>query len=217
MNGAFPRYIEKAATAEVEADGRTMRFVASDESTDRYGDVVVAKGWQLEAFRKNPVLLWSHNASAPIGTVPEIGVTGKRLLATVKFTDKGINPQADLVCALVQQKELRAVSVGFTIGSADDIELIRDEQNDEVTGYRYLKPELLELSVVAVPANPNALALARGLGLPDPFIVSALPLDATVNEQQQQRRRRLREIALAGHRLYAPRLAVTPQPKGEPP
>jgi hypothetical protein len=30
-----------------------MRFVASDESIDRYGDIVRASGWQLDKFRKN--------------------------------------------------------------------------------------------------------------------------------------------------------------------
>ena len=211
---AFPRYIEKAATAEVDAaDPRTMRFVASDESVDRYGDVIVAKGWQLEQFRRNPVLLWAHDATAPIGTVPEVEIKGKRLLATVRFTDEGINPQADLVAKLVQAKELRAVSVGFTVGSADDVELIRDERNDNVTGYRYMKTELLELSVVAIPANPNALALAKSLGLPEPFINSAVMLDALVSEQHAQRRRRLREIILAGHRYNSPRLVVTHEHK----
>ena len=219
MNAQFPRYVEKAATAEIdEADPRLVRFVASDESVDRYGDVVVAKNWQLDNFRKNPVLLWSHNATQPIGTVPEISVKGKRLIATAKFTPEGINPLADMVCTLVQTKELRAVSVGFTVNSPDDVEMIRDAQNDQVTGYRYMKPELLELSVVAVPANPNALALARALNLPPPFLNAAVPLDASVQKRHDAYRRRLRELLLAGHRLYSPRLAVTPPtPKGEPP
>ena len=201
--------IRKAATAEVDpATPRTMRFVASDESVDRYGDVIVAKGWQLDQFRKNPVLLWSHDSTDPIGTVPEVEVKGKRLIATARFHPEGVNKQADKIAKLVELRLLRAVSVGFTVGGAEDVELIRDEQNDRVTGYRYLRPELLELSVVTVPANPNALALGRSAGFDD-HTLSMVLIDATVNDQHERRRQRLREIQLAGYRLNRPRQAVT--------
>ena len=44
-----------------------MRFVASDESVDRYGDIIRASGWQLDNFRKNPVLLFAHDFAPASG------------------------------------------------------------------------------------------------------------------------------------------------------
>src|SRR5438105_1903827 len=47
-------------------DSRTFKDVIfSDGSIDRYGDSIDQKGWQLEAFRSNPVALWSHDSSSP--------------------------------------------------------------------------------------------------------------------------------------------------------
>jgi hypothetical protein len=62
----------------VNSEARTMRFVASDESVDRYGDIIRASGWQLENFRKNPVLLFAHDSrQPPVGQVPSIEVVGR--------------------------------------------------------------------------------------------------------------------------------------------
>src|SRR5262245_18086030 len=75
--------------ADIKEEERVARFVASDESTDRYGDVVMQDGWDLMAFRRNPVFLWMHNQDKPIGTVSPIEVVDNKLMATVKFYDAG--------------------------------------------------------------------------------------------------------------------------------
>ena len=215
-----PQVIHKASTTEGEVDqtdDRYMRFVASDETVDRYGDVISADGWQLANFRKNPIFLFLHDYAEPIGTVPAIKVEGQRLLAGVRFTAPGVSAMADYCWALVQAKVLRAVSVGFSVESANDYEFIRDD-DERVTGYRYLRQELLELSLVTVPANPNALSIARSLNLPDSFISRALPLDASVTKRLSDYRRRLMQTRIAGLHL-GPRLAVHPRStiKGQPP
>jgi hypothetical protein len=48
--------------------------------------------------------------------------------------------------------------------------LIRDEKNDNIIGFEYVEQELLELSVVPVPANPAALALTKSLQLNREFV-----------------------------------------------
>src|SRR5262245_10186763 len=80
-----------ANVAAVDEDARSLEFVASDETRDRYGDVINAAGWQLDAFRKNPIFLWQHDYGAPIGTVERVRVDGARLLARVKFAPAGIS------------------------------------------------------------------------------------------------------------------------------
>jgi HK97 family phage prohead protease len=142
---------------------RRVRFVASDESVDRYGDIIRANGWQLDAFRRNPVLLFSHQSrQLPVGKVEPIAVEGTRLIAHAEFTPAGMNDFADTVFAMVDGGFLNAVSVGFMpLASPNPL----FDENKYLTGFEYVAQELLELSVVPVPANPNALQLARSLKL----------------------------------------------------
>jgi HK97 family phage prohead protease len=149
-----------------EGGKRSMRFVASDESVDRYGDIIRASGWQLDNFRKNPVLLFAHDSRSPaIGGVPNIAVEGTQLMADVELDDNPDNVTANVVWGLLQQGYMRATSVGFA--PTGKINSLVDE-GGHWTGYEFTSQELLELSVVPVPANPQALAVARSLGLTDP-------------------------------------------------
>ena len=192
------------ALRAVSEDERTATFVASDETVDRYGDIVSVDGWDLKNFRRNPVFLWMHSQYQPIGNVQKIGVEDGKLLATVRFFDAGDNKTADDLWKLVKKKKLRAVSVGFTVKGDEDIEAIRDE-NESITGFRFLRQELLELSLVSVPANPNALQVARSMGLPEDLIHQALPLDALVHEEQVKARQRLARLRLGAIQSRAPR------------
>ena len=144
---------------DVEAEARRFTVVASDETVDRYGDVVRVSGWQLDAFKKNPIALWGHDHHSPIGTVPKVWLEGKKLMATMELAPEGTDEFIDKLWRLVNAKILRAVSVGFMPTVQPNY--IRDEQNDHVTGFEFIGQELMELSLVSVPANPQALAVAR--------------------------------------------------------
>jgi HK97 family phage prohead protease len=156
--------VEKLASGP---DGkRTATFVASDESVDRYGDIIRANGWDLNNFKTNNVLLWGHQASLPsIGKVPDIRVEGTRLIASVEFRPEGDNELADDIYRGLQGGFLNAVSVGFLPTKKPNMLWAADDPNHEKwpTGYEFVGQELLELSVVAVPANAQAIALARSL------------------------------------------------------
>jgi HK97 family phage prohead protease len=155
-----------AQFAEIDSEKRTATFVASDESVDSYGDIVRVAGWELERFKKNPVLLWGHKSSEPpIGTVPEVWKDGTRLMARAQFLDEGVSDMADRIWKIVKAGALRAVSVGFWPTKAPND--LKNEKN-EWTGYEWIAQELMELSVVCVPANANALmAEARAAGMTD--------------------------------------------------
>ena len=157
--------ITKAAS---EASSRTMTFVASDETVDRYGDIIRASGWDLSNYRQNPVLLFGHDSSAvPIGKVPDVRIEGTRLIASTTFRPEGDSEAADDVYNALQTGFLNAVSVGFLPTAKPNMIWAADDPNHEQwpTGYEFVGQELLELSVVPVPANPQALALARSLHL----------------------------------------------------
>lgn len=132
----------------------TFEVVASTGDVDRDKEVIDPKGWELGNFRKNPVILWAHNYSElPIGIAEKIEQTDKGLVIKGRFASAEANPKAQQIKKLYEEGIQQAVSVGF-------IPLERDEHDDSII----TKAELLELSFVPVPANPNALALAMSKG-----------------------------------------------------
>ena len=143
-------------------ENRPLTFVASDESEDRFGDVVRAGGWELDAYKRNPVFLWAHDYTrTPIGRSSWVGVEDARLLATVEFAPTAFAREVE---TLYRQRFLRAVSVGFKAKAFS----FRKGRSGAPEGVEYTKQELVEMIAVPVPANPWALAkaLERGLEVP---------------------------------------------------
>lgn len=161
-----------------EADG--LDFVLSDETVDRYGDIIKADGWDLRNFKKNPIALFGHSSAFPIGTWANIRIEGKKLVAQLQFAAAGTSQRIDELRSLVEQGILRAVSVGFR-----PIEQEALDKDKPYAGQRYLRQELLETSLVAVPANPAALAVAKSLH------VSEETLSLAFSEHADTRRRDL--------------------------
>jgi uncharacterized protein len=159
---AVGELIKRDATIE-KAGSRRVRFVASDETVDRYGDIIRANGWQLDNFRKIPVLLFAHQSrNPPIGRADPIAVEGTRLIAHAEFMPEGMSDFADSLWRMVDGGWLRAASVGFMpLAPPNPIY----DADKHLTGFEFIAQELLELSVVPVPANPGALQLAKSLGL----------------------------------------------------
>jgi phage head maturation protease len=178
---------------------RRRSFVASDESVDRYGDIIRANGWQLDNYRKNNVLLFAHQSrSLPVGTVEQIGIEGTRLIAHAEFAPEGMDKTgiADTVWQFVDAGILKAVSVGFMpLANPNPI----FDKDGSLTGFEYIAQELLELSVVPVPANPNALQLARELKIPDDLLRELFvdPAPPTVSAAARAAAHRSRLITLS--------------------
>ncbi len=131
-----------------------LTVVASDETEDRLGDVVRASGWELRAYKRNPVFLWAHDYTrTPIGRSSWVAVDQGRLLATLEFAPTDFAREVE---TLYRQRFLRAVSVGFRARAFK----FRKSRDGAVQGIEYTSQELLEVSAVPVPANPSALAKA---------------------------------------------------------
>lgn len=153
------------------ATGMTrFEFIASTEAIDREHDVILAGGWELDAFLANPVILFGHaSRDLPIGRAVAAGVENGQLRVTVEFTPPEVYAFGYQAYKLVAAGFLRAVSVGFR-----PLEWV---YNDEHGGYDFKRQELLEVSLVTVPANPEAL-MAAGLGTdPSAYEPAELPPD----------------------------------------
>ena len=139
-----------------------MEFIMSDESVDRMGDVIVAKGWELGEFKKNPIALWGHDHKSPIGTWENVRVVGKKLLGKLKLAKQGTSAEIDTIRSLIEQRILKSVSVGFM---PIEYEKMNEDASEFWGPFKFLKSTLHETSLVSVPANPNALAVGKSFGI----------------------------------------------------
>jgi len=150
----------KCDAKAIEGDAPIMEFIASDETLDRYDEVVKVDGWELGAFKTNPVIVDCHDYSSItriLGRSPEIAVREGKLVNRVEFCLD--NPMGALAWKMAKGGFIKSQSVGFI-----PKEWTNGKNNDQ-PARTYTKQELLEVSLVVVPANPGAtigLALKSG-------------------------------------------------------
>lgn len=147
-----------------DTGARTVTFVASDGSRDSAHTVLNQAGWDLKRFNANPVIGYNHEVYGAWDTKDVDFVIGKgrayvedgKLLVDITFEPKEFNELAEKVYQKVLFGSLNAVSVGFLPlgkGHWGEGEEARGEERET---YYYAGQELLEISVVNIPANGNA-------------------------------------------------------------
>lgn len=135
--------------AKLQKSGDKITFIASDETLDRANEVIAVSSWDLTNFMLNPVLLVDHDYMVEkiVGLATNIRIEDRKLLFEPEFHN--ITELAKTVDQMVKEEILNTVSVGF---------IPHGPVKDGDTG----RNELLEISFVAVPANPSAQRL-KGL------------------------------------------------------
>lgn len=139
------------------------RIILSDSSVNCYGYRVLTEGLNLEAFKKNPVMLYMHfrDEGSPllgnnkaIGHWEDIQINGDELSAIPIF-DKVDNPSKE-VAAKYEAGTFSAASIGIQIiaTSANKELLLPGQTRETVT-----EALLMEASIVDIPANRNAVRL----------------------------------------------------------
>lgn len=103
-----------AASTET-LSARRVRVIAATSDLARDGFILAVGGLAVENFRRNPIVLWSHDPTQPVGKATDIAVANGRLLATIDFAAEGISECADRVCGLVKGGVVSGVSIGFDI------------------------------------------------------------------------------------------------------
>ena len=145
----------KAEFIGANDETRTYTFRASSPAVDRQGEVIDQAGWDLTSYRANPVILDSHKYSSIddiIGRATRVEVMPDGLEVDVQFADTDKGQMAD---RLVAEGFLKTVSVGFRSMQRRP----GQRAGEPVT---HTRMELLEVSMVAIPANRDAVRL-RGL------------------------------------------------------
>lgn len=147
---------------------RTITFVASDGVRDAAGTVLNQEGWSLKRYDKNPIVGYQHEVYGGWDGSDPDNVIGKarayvedgQLLADITFEPKDVNEKAEKIYKKLLFGSLNAVSVGFRAigkGRWGEGEEALDGSNPT---YYYAGQELLEISVVNIPSNPNAVRRA---------------------------------------------------------
>ena len=150
--------LERAPSAHgTDAEGTPVyRFIARSSDKDRNGHTTNPAGWQLEAYHRNPVVLaGSHFAEWPIATA-QVAIDADMLTATVTF---GTTPDARETRQRVDDGTLRAISAGW-IPLTYNID--RDDDGYPI-GITSHTQELVELTLVAVPADRASVRIAAAL------------------------------------------------------
>lgn len=131
----------------VSDDERTIEGIATTPSTDRMGDIIDPMGAK---FAAELPLLWQHNHAEPVGHVRFGKPTPQGIPFTArvaKIAEEGeLKALVDKAWQSVKARLVRAVSIGFR-----PIEYSLMESG----GVRFLETEILELSLVTVPANSD--------------------------------------------------------------
>lgn len=158
MPGKIYHKLFNTKASSIDEKAKSVTFVISTNQEDRYGEIVDQTSWNFKSFLKNPLVLWGHDPDQPenvLGTASSLQVAGDGSQTTAVLTfDSDINPKADLVFNQIRKGTLRTVSVGFinhTFNTEEDTPVLKDN-------------ELLEISVVPIPANSGAVALELKTG-----------------------------------------------------
>lgn len=165
-------------------EGRVVEHVITDETVDRYGDRIIAKGGDFGNFHKNPVIPFAHDYhDLPVGKALKVWYDkgDNNVKAWGLFFDNRVDStgRADVVFKFIAAGGLPACSVGF-VPLSEPYRPKSTEERESMglgqMGVEYREWDLLEYSPCPVPANPNALqnALkAEGWGRRDFEVVKA--------------------------------------------
>ena len=136
--------------------------IVSTESVDRDGDIIRQSDWDLGHFKSHPILLSSHNYRGlrnQIGEWTSMDVDGKELVGTAKYYINEGNEEADWGFNLAQKGR-----AAFSVGFVPDMDSAKEISIGGKTAYEFRGQELLEVSQVTVPSNPQALQALKGVG-----------------------------------------------------
>ena len=147
----------------VKQEDNGGEIMISTPSVDRDRDRVLPEGARTTSYMKNPVVQWGHNYFEPWATIGrtnslEIGQDGIKAAFTFREAANEADP-LHIVRTLWDGGFVNTASVGFNP--------IQWEENEH-GGFDFTEWELLEWSLVPIPANQDALRLAvKALDVPE--------------------------------------------------
>jgi hypothetical protein len=157
------KFVRPTALKLLDARAGLISAVVSTEDVDRDGDIVRQGGWDLAHFATHPILLSSHNyrgLTNQIGEWTSMKVEGTELVGEAKYYIKDGNEEADWGFKLAKRGR-----AAFSVGFVPDMSKAKQIEANGNISYEFAGQELLEVSQVTVPSNPQALQAMKGMHL----------------------------------------------------
>lgn len=146
---------------------RILEGLTTNETVDRYGDIVRHDGCKFDNYRKNPVVMLSHeHGQFPIGNSIQIwkDPTVKGIYSWDLYIDNRVDTtgRSEQAFKFRQSGIMPGISIGFIPLSVknDHSEEERKKSGIGRWGVEFLSIDYLEHSQVSIPANPDALTNA---------------------------------------------------------
>ena len=157
------KFVRPTALRVLDEDAGLVSAVVSTEDVDRDGDVIRQEGWDLSHFAAHPILLSSHNyrgLTNQIGEWTQMQVEGSLLVGHAKYYIGEGNEEADWGFKLASKGR-----AAFSVGFVPDMSKAKQIEANGNISYEFQGQELLEVSQVTVPSNPQALQAMKGMNL----------------------------------------------------
>lgn len=126
----------------------TFDVIATTEDVDRDNEILKVNGWDIKNWLKNPIILANHHYIIENIIWKGISFYTSDWVKRLKGVFSKTNPLWVLAKNLYQEWMLKSVSVGFIPTKRNEVDFKIIEE-----------AELLEISFVAVPCNPNAVSI----------------------------------------------------------
>lgn len=141
----------------------THKFVVNTENVNEYGYRILTAGINYTQYLRNPVVLFMHkrpngeSAKPIIGRCVGLSVEGTELIAEIEFDEA--DEFAKEIAGKVERGFIRMASMyADVIAASDEAELLLPGQTLETV----TKCKLVEISIVDIGGNDDALKLSRG-------------------------------------------------------
>lgn len=207
-----------AFVGDVNKTSREVTFVASTESVDRYTEIIKLKAWNtksLARFGAHGKILANHKYSQwPLARAREarIDESKKALVITARFPAEGKYKESDEVWSRLmdppEERTLDESSVGFLPHNSGRYPTEAEMKQQSIPPWAYIYDtegslELLELSVVTVPANPEATLVTNSVAelLQSPDAKSML--ETIIRETCDKRMSKVHNIETKLDRFFA--------------
>lgn len=157
----FRRLAPNADVPLINTDTGIATFIFNNEDVGRDGHVVLNRGIQRENYDRNPTILFAHDdKQPPVGRAAAVRIADQTSKVDIEFTPRDLYPFGALIGDLVRGKYLNACSMSWM-----PLKWKFSTDRNRAGGVDFLEVDLLEISIVPIPALPGALATARAHGI----------------------------------------------------